>query len=69
MNFDWPLEKIESRRNAPIQGTFGMEGAEVVAAGDPYRSVLYYRISKLGKGHMPYLGSKIIECTRGRPYS
>ena len=42
------------------QGTFEWT-VEVVAASDPYRSVLYYRISKLGKGHMPYLGSRIID--------
>ncbi|MCI0539536.1 MAG: PQQ-dependent sugar dehydrogenase, partial [Verrucomicrobiales bacterium] len=61
MNFDGRLERLNLVGARPMQGTFGMDGAEVVAAGDPYRSTLYYRISKLGRGHMPYLGSRIID--------
>ena len=61
MNFDWPLERLNLVGARPMQGTFGMEGAEVAAAGDPYRSALYFRISKLGKGHMPYIGSRVID--------
>ena len=61
MNYDWPLEKLNLVGARPMQGTFGIQDAKVVAAGDPYRSVLYYRISKLGKGHMPYLGSRLID--------
>ncbi len=61
MNFDWPLERLNLVGARPMQGTFGMDGAEVAAAGDPYRSALYFRISKLGKGHMPYIGSRIID--------
>ncbi len=45
----------------PIQGTFAMHRGEVVAAGDPYRSVLYYRMAKLGPGRMPYFGSSVVD--------
>lgn len=45
----------------PTQGTFGIHGAEVVAPGDPYRSLLYYRMAKLGKGHMPQFGLTLID--------
>ncbi|MAX40072.1 MAG: hypothetical protein CME33_26320 [Gimesia sp.] len=48
----------------PTQGTFGIHGAQVIAPSDPYRSVLLYRMSKLGKGRMPYSGSTIVD-TRG----
>lgn len=45
----------------PTQGTFGIPGATVLAPGDPYRSILYYRLSKLGRGHMPQFGSNLID--------
>jgi uncharacterized repeat protein (TIGR03806 family) len=45
----------------PTQGTFGMAGAAVVAPGDPYRSVLLYRMAKLGPGRMPHFGSRRVD--------
>ena len=45
----------------PTQGTFGILGAEVIAPGDPFRSVLYCRMSKLGHGRMPQFGSGVID--------
>ena len=41
----------------PKQGDFGIADARVVAAGDPFRSVLYYRMAKLGQGRMPFVGA------------
>ena len=45
----------------PTQGTFDIHGAQIVAPGDPYRSVLYYRMMKLGSGRMPQFGSKLVD--------
>ncbi len=45
----------------PTLGTFGIQDPVVVAPGDPYRSVMYYRMAKLGRGHMPHLGSELID--------
>src|SRR5581483_1830371 len=45
----------------PVQGTFNIADARIVAAGDPYRSVLYYRMAKLGRGRMPHIGSEIVD--------
>lgn len=45
----------------PTQGTFGIYSAEVLVPGDPYRSVLYYRMAKLGRGRMPYFGSSRVD--------
>jgi putative heme-binding domain-containing protein len=45
----------------PTQGTFEIAGAQNVAAGDPCRSILYYRMAKLGPGHMPQLGANLID--------
>ena len=45
----------------PTQGTFGIIGAKNVAPGDPYRSVLLYRMAKLGRGRMPHFGSDRVD--------
>jgi len=45
----------------PAQGDFGLENASVIAPGDPYRSVLLYRMAKQGNGRMPHLGSRRID--------
>jgi mono/diheme cytochrome c family protein len=41
----------------PRHGTFGIGGANVIAAGDPGRSVLVPRIAMRGPGQMPPIGS------------
>lgn len=61
MHYDLPLDKTDMVGARPMQGTFGIHGAQVIAAGDPFRSVLYYRISKLGGGRMPHIGSAEVD--------
>ncbi len=56
MHFDLPMDKTNMLA-APSQGDFGICNAWVVAPGDPFRSVLLYRLSKLGGGRMPRLGA------------
>jgi putative heme-binding domain-containing protein len=56
-----PLERTRLLDQRPNHGTFGIAGAQVVHRGDPTRSVLYYRMAKLGRGHMPHLGSNTID--------
>jgi putative heme-binding domain-containing protein len=55
-----PLEKLNTDRGTII-GTFGIQDAKVIARGDPYRSILTYRMSKLGYGRMPYIGSQVVD--------
>ncbi len=45
----------------PIQGAFSIADARLLASGDPFRSVVYYRISKTGPGRMPHIGSEIVD--------
>jgi putative heme-binding domain-containing protein len=45
----------------PKQGDFGLDAAKIVAAGDPFRSVLYYRMAKLGPGRMPLVGAHALD--------
>lgn len=61
MNYEYPIAKANLVDGKPTQGDMGIPGARVAASGDPYHSVLFYRMSKLGKGHMPYLGSSVVD--------
>lgn len=45
----------------PTQGTFAIHDAELLAPGDPYRSVVYFRMAKTGSGRMPHIGSKLVD--------
>ncbi len=57
MHADLALDKTNLIGARPSQGTFGIPRAEVIAARDPFRSVLLYRMAKLGSGRMPHIGS------------
>ena len=61
MTYDLPLDKTDMVGVRPTQGTFGIHDARVIAPGDPYRSVLLYRMSKLGSGRMPHIGSTEVD--------
>lgn len=61
LRYDTPLEKAQILDVRPTQGTFGVYDARIVAHGDPYRSVLFYRMAKLGPGRMPRLGSELLD--------
>ncbi len=45
----------------PNLGGFGLTDAKLVCPGDPNSSVLLYRISKLGRGRMPHIGSDVVD--------
>ncbi|MBP85655.1 MAG: hypothetical protein CMJ64_02895 [Planctomycetaceae bacterium] len=55
------LEEMGIARVKPGHGGFFMPGANILAPGDPYRSVLFYRAAKLGPGRMPRLGSSVVD--------
>lgn len=59
----YPLDDKASKLFAslPIQGTFGIQGAQIIAPQDPAASILYYRMSKLGQGRMPHFGANTID--------
>jgi uncharacterized repeat protein (TIGR03806 family) len=58
---EYTLQKANILNQRPTQGTFGIVGAEIITPGDPYRSVLYYRMAKLGRGRMPHFGSTVVD--------
>ncbi|MBC8352970.1 MAG: PQQ-dependent sugar dehydrogenase [Planctomycetes bacterium] len=57
---DLPFEKLNTNKGTGI-GTFGMQNAKLIVPGDPYRSVVMYRMSKLGYARMPYIGSQVVD--------
>ena len=61
LRFETKLEKARLLDARPTQGAFGMTQARVVAPGDPFGSVLFYRIAKTGGGRMPRLGSDDVD--------
>ncbi|MCH7729013.1 MAG: PQQ-dependent sugar dehydrogenase, partial [Planctomycetes bacterium] len=57
---DLPFDKLNTNKGTGI-GTFGMRNAKLIVPGDPFRSVVTYRMSKLGYGRMPYIGSQVVD--------
>jgi putative heme-binding domain-containing protein len=58
---DRRLKDMHALEARPVQGSFDIPEAQILAPGDPYRSVLYYRMAKLGRGRMPHIGSEIVD--------
>src|SRR5262249_32618975 len=59
--YNLPMVGLRAINTRPAQGTFGVHDAKIIAPSDPFRSVLYLRMAKLGAGHMPHLGSSVID--------
>jgi putative heme-binding domain-containing protein len=57
---DVPFDKMNTNKGTGI-GTFGLQDARIIVPGDPYRSVLMYRMSKIGYARMPYIGSRLVD--------
>jgi putative heme-binding domain-containing protein len=56
-----PLEKTNTVDVRPIQGGFDIPNAKIITPGHPFRSTLYYRVSMLGRGRMPHIGSDVVD--------
>jgi putative heme-binding domain-containing protein len=61
LTYDTPLDESRTLEVRPVQGMFGIKDGQILAPGDPYRSVLYYRMAKLGAGRMPHIGSEVVD--------
>lgn len=57
---DLTFEQMTTNKGTNI-GTFGMQKAKIIVPGDPFRSVMMYRMSKLGYARMPYIGSQVVD--------
>jgi len=61
LEFTTPRDKMNVIGVTPMQGKFEIPDAELIAPGDPFRSVMLYRLSKLGGGRMPQVGSAAVD--------
>ncbi len=61
VQYSLPLAKTNLIGARPTQGTFNIHSAQVIAPGNPYQSVLFYRLAKLGSGRMPQFGAHTID--------
>jgi putative heme-binding domain-containing protein len=57
---EMPFDELNTDKGTGI-GTFGIRNAKLIVPGDPYRSILLYRMSKLGYARMPYIGSSVVD--------
>ena len=58
VNFSRELKDAKLVNEHPLHGTFDLTDARLVTPGDPFASVLFYRLSKLGRGRMPHVSSR-----------
>ena len=56
-----PFEETRVQGVRPVLGGFDLTDPSIVSGGDPARSVLLLRASKLGHGRMPQLGSDTVD--------
>ncbi len=56
-----PIEGLKVVDVRPTQGNFEIPDGRIITAGNPFRSTLFYRISKNGSGRMPHIGSEIVD--------
>jgi putative heme-binding domain-containing protein len=61
LRYTMPLDQTKTVNIRPVQGTFDIPDVKIVAPADPYHSVLYYRMAKLGRGRMPHIGSEFVD--------
>lgn len=60
---DVPHEEMKIESVRPTLGMFDLRDPFLVCGGDPSRSVLLFRVSKLGQGRMPHIGSEQVDDT------
>jgi len=58
VNFSRKLKDAKLVNELPLHGTFDLTDARLITPGDPFASVLFYRLSKLGRGRMPHVSSR-----------
>jgi putative heme-binding domain-containing protein len=59
--FEEALDQMVALDVKPMRGDFQLPDARIIAPGDPYRSVLFYRMAKTGGGRMPHVGSREVD--------
>ena len=58
--FDTPLKK-QNLINGAVANQLGISGAKVIVPGDTNKSILFYRVSRVGENQMPPLGKNVVD--------
>jgi len=61
LSYSIPESKMSLFDEKPVHHTFGIEGAKLVANGEPEKSVLLKRVSMRGEGQMPQLATSVVD--------
>ena len=61
LRFSTALDNMRLINVEPLHDRFGIEGAKLVAGGEPDRSVLLRRMSIRGRGQMPQLATSLVD--------
>jgi uncharacterized repeat protein (TIGR03806 family) len=56
-----PLGELGVVNTRPGQGFFNLREPKVLVPGDPDRSMIYHRVTKLGLGRMPHVASNVVD--------
>ena len=61
LRYDIKLSEMKVVGERPNQGTFNLRDPRIIAPKVPSRSVLLYRMAKVGHGRMPQIGSEVVD--------
>jgi putative heme-binding domain-containing protein len=61
LNYEKSPDESRALDQKPTRGDFGLVDARIIAPGDPFRSSLFYRIHTEHTGHMPLIGSRLVD--------
>jgi putative heme-binding domain-containing protein len=56
-----PIDKMKAVDEVPKKGDLELHDAKIIAPGNPWRSVLFLRMSTCGRGRMPHLASEVVD--------
>ncbi len=59
--YSLPLKKTGILGTVPQNGNLGIDNALIVGPGEPDRSMIAYRMAKLGQGRMPHVASSVVD--------
>jgi glucose/arabinose dehydrogenase/mono/diheme cytochrome c family protein len=61
LDFATPRDKMRVIGVKPLHDSFGILGAQLIAPGDPEKSILYVRMKRRGAGQMPPLATAVAD--------
>jgi uncharacterized repeat protein (TIGR03806 family) len=56
-----PLSEMGAVDTVPGQGTFGLPNPKILVPGDAARSLVLFRMERLGLGRMPHIASNVVD--------